>query len=82
MLKLTRRAVKELRALPPGDRRRMADRLKAHAEEPNGCANVVALQQYIPGGYRLRSGRWRALFTVDGDEMVVHHIRSRTGAYR
>ena len=35
-----------------------------------------------PGGFRLRSGDWRALFTVSGVEMRVYRIGRRREVYR
>ena len=35
-----------------------------------------------PGDFRLRSGDWRALFTVSRDEMTVYRIGHRREVYR
>ena len=78
-LYLVRRAQDDLAALPELDRERMQKRLEAHARNPD--RDIKALYHFA-GLYRLRSGKWRALFSVEGGTMIVHRIRHRAEAYR
>jgi mRNA interferase RelE/StbE len=81
-LTFTRRAVKDLRALPAADRRRILERLERHALEPDGAGQDVVRLAGTPDGYRLRAGDWRALFCVRGSVMEVQRVLHRREAYR
>jgi mRNA interferase RelE/StbE len=81
-LTYTRAAVKELRAMPAPDRERMRRRLNAYAADPDAPGHDVLPLAGEPGGFRLRSGDWRALFRMDGLEMTVYRIRHRREVYR
>jgi mRNA-degrading endonuclease RelE of RelBE toxin-antitoxin system len=81
-LTFTRRALRDLRGLPPGDRQRVMDRLDAYAAASDASGHDVIPLAGTPDGFRLRTGVWRALFTVDGTDMVVRRIAHRREAYR
>lgn len=81
-LTYTVRARKDLRGLPATDRQRIMDRLKAYAGAPEAAGQDVVPLAGTPGGYRLRSGDWRALFTISGDDMTVYRIGHRREIYR
>jgi mRNA interferase RelE/StbE len=81
-LTLTRRALRDLRGLPATDRQRMIVRLEAYAATPDAAGHDVIPLEGIRGAFRLRSGDWRALFTVSGDEMAVYRIGHRREVYR
>lgn len=81
-LAYTRRALKDLAALPAADRKRMRERLKAYAAAPDAAGQDVKPLKGAPGGFRLRSGDWRALFTVSGNELTVYRIGPRREVYR
>ena len=77
-IQLKPRAVKDLRALPKPDARRVAEKLKLLE---NGLAgDVKRLTDFTPE-YRLRVGDYRALFEVDNDTVVVYRILHRRDAY-
>ena len=78
----TRDAIKELRGMPARDRDRMLVRLDDYAASPDDARHDVLPLAGEPGGFRLRSGDWRALFTLQGSEMTVYRIRHRREAYR
>jgi mRNA interferase RelE/StbE len=78
----TRRAFKDLAELPAADSKRMRERLKAYAAIPDAAGPDVTPLKGSPGDFRLRSGDWRALFTVSGDEMTVYRIGHRREVYR
>ena len=81
-LAYTRRALKDLVRLPTPDSRRIRERLKAYAAAPDAIGQDVKPLEGEPGGFRLRSGDWRALFTVGGGEMTVYRIAHRREVYR
>ena len=77
-----RQALRDLRALPATDRLRIVERLDAYAAEPEAPQHNVTPLVGTAGGFRLRSGDWRALFTISGDEMTVFRIGHRREVYR
>lgn len=81
-LEYTRTALRGLRTLPGDDRQRMVDRLEAYAANPDAPEHDVIPLEGTPNGFRLRTGNWRALFTVTGHEMTVYRIAHRREAYR
>jgi mRNA-degrading endonuclease RelE of RelBE toxin-antitoxin system len=79
----SRRATRDLDELPAGDRTAMHDRLGQFVRDP-GSVDVTKL-----GGsgnqWRLRSGRWRAIFELDTRTGVVTILRilaRNEGTYR
>jgi mRNA interferase RelE/StbE len=75
-------AVKEIEAIPTKkDRRRIVGRIRSLANDPRppGC-------QKLSGGekYRIRQGRYRILYTIEDDRLVVTVVRvaQRKDAYR
>jgi mRNA interferase RelE/StbE len=76
---LSRRARRDLDALPKGDALRLIERLEVYAAGEPGDVKLLAGDQM---GYRLRSGSWRALFDVRGDELIVRRIGHRREVYR
>ena len=81
-LTYTRAAMKELRAMPAPDRERLRIRLNAYADDPAAPGHDALPLAGEPGRFRLRSGDWRALFTLTEAEMTVYRIRHRREAYR
>lgn len=78
----TRRAIRELARLPAADRKRIRERLNAYAAVPGAAGQDVEPLKGASGDFRLRSGDWRALFTVSRDEMTVYRIGHRREVYR
>lgn len=65
-------AVKELEAIPEKDRRRIVYRIQGLAENPRprGCEKLSDQNKY-----RLRQGRYRILYQIHDDEVIVIVIR-------
>lgn len=82
---LSRSAISALDALPPKERRRVANGLKALGADPitprSGC-DVKKLEGGEPAKYRLRVGDWRAVYVVDTAEVRVIEIFRRGRGYR
>jgi mRNA interferase RelE/StbE len=47
-----------------------------------GSGNVNALHGDMAGAFRLRSGDYRVLFTLQGNVMRIFGVRHRSEAYR
>jgi len=65
-------AVKELEAIPEKDRRRIVYRIQGFAENPRprGCEKLSDQDKY-----RLRQGKYRILYQVHDDEVIVLVVR-------
>ena len=65
-------AVKELEALPPKDRRRIASRIQGLSSDPRppSCEKLAGQELY-----RVRQGNYRILYTVSDEEIIVLIIR-------
>lgn len=78
-LEISREALGQLRALPTTQRRRVGERLEALQTNLSGDVTKLAGN---PGRYRLRVGRYRVLFTLEKDLILVHFVKDRKDAYR
>ena len=78
-VELTRKAIKDLKAIPKGDRARIIERIEAMEDDLAG--DVKRLTNHTPE-YRMRSGNWRVLFEVDGERIIVYRVLHRKEAYR
>jgi len=79
---LTRPALKDLGNVPKRERAQLTARLEAIAAAPTGShGNVIAMKGEPAGRLRVRQGDWRAIFTIDGDDVVVIRIRHRREVY-
>ena len=78
----TRRAIRDLAGLPAADRARIRERLTAYAAAPDAAGQDVKPLRGTPGGFRLRRGDWRALFTLSGDTVTVYRVGHRREIYR
>ena len=65
-------AVKELEAIPEKDRQRIVYRIQGLAENPRprGCERLSDQDKY-----RLRQGKYRILYQVYDDEVIVLVVR-------
>ena len=73
-LEITMKAHKQISKLDKQEMRSIYEALQALTEWPD-IRGVKALQD-IPG-YRLRIGRYRALFQVSGDTITVTEVKIR-----
>lgn len=76
-----RRAIKDLRSLPPIDRDRAIARLKGYAEAPEAAHHDVIHLVGTPH-FRLRVGDWRVVFQVTDDRLDVVRVGHRREVYR
>lgn len=79
---LTRAAIRSLRALPKRDAGQIAARLEAIGAAPSERhPGVTAMQGEPPGRFRVRQGDWRAVFVIEGDDILVVAIGHRREVY-
>lgn len=69
----TRRAFRDMSALPQSDRARLAKRIDALAGDPrpHGARKLEDME----GLYRLRVGDYRVLYTIEDDVITVTVVR-------
>ena len=65
-------AAKELEALPPKDRRRIATKIQHLASEPRPAGTEKLSGQEK---YRLRQGNYRVLYSVDDAQLAVAIVK-------
>jgi len=79
-LRLTRRARKDLEALPEAVRAAVFETLRLIGAEPErGGKQLVGR---LEGLWSARVGNYRVLYTVEARTVIVRAIRHRAAAYR
>ncbi len=78
-IELKPRALKDLKALPKSDQRRIIARIEALRNDLAG--DVKKLTDFTPE-YRLRVGDYRILFEVEGNRVIIYRIFHRKDAYQ
>ena len=73
------RALKDLAKLPEAERRRVVARIEGLQD--NLAGDVKKLTNFTPE-YRLRVGDYRALFEIEGTNVVVYRVLHRRDVYR
>ena len=73
------RALKDLKALPVADNRRIV--AKAEALQDGLTGDVKKLTNFTPE-YRLRVGDYRVLFEVENGAVVIYRVLHRKDAYQ
>jgi mRNA interferase RelE/StbE len=81
-LRIKKSAIKDLEALPSkADRRRIVKRIESLAENPRprGAQKLSGKERY-----RIRQGRYRILYSIHDQELVVYVVRvgDRKSVYR
>jgi mRNA interferase RelE/StbE len=78
-------ARKALEAMPAKEKRRVTDALAAlghDATHPRPKVDIKPLEGTHPAKWRLRVGPWRAVYRVEGDEVLVLEVFRRGRGYR
>lgn len=73
------RAIKDLKALPANEHRRMIPKIEALSDDLSG--DVKKLTNFTPE-YRLRVGNYRILFEVEENKVVIYRVLHRKDAYQ
>jgi mRNA interferase RelE/StbE len=74
--------LKQMKAVPKADRTRIIGALEQVADNLAMRMPFVTEMAGEPGGWRLRKGDWRAIFVIDGADVVVTRVGSRREIYR
>ncbi|HKP71311.1 MAG TPA: type II toxin-antitoxin system RelE/ParE family toxin [Pyrinomonadaceae bacterium] len=72
------RAIKDLNSIELSDRRRIAAKIDGLRDNLTG--DVKRLTNFMPE-YRLRVGRYRVLFEVEGEKVIIYRVKHRRDAY-
>ncbi|MEL6581147.1 MAG: type II toxin-antitoxin system RelE/ParE family toxin [Cyanobacteria bacterium J06621_12] len=78
-LKFKRQAIKDLKALSSEVKERILAKIVAMQDDLQG--DVKKLTNFTPE-YRLRVGRYRILFKIDGDTLKIYRVKHRKDAYK
>lgn len=73
------KAIKDLKKIPKIDAKRITSKMREMETDLRG--DVKRLTNYTPE-YRLRVGKWRVLFEVENDTIIIYRIKHRKEAYR
>ena len=73
------RALKDLKGLPVTEGARVLAKAEALQNDLEG--DVKRLTHFTPE-YRLRVGKYRVLFEVEGPSVVIYRVRHRKDAYK
>lgn len=73
------KAVKDLKTIPSETVRQILSRLEEMEDDLKG--DVKKLTNHTPE-YRLRVGRYRVLFEIEAERIVIYRIKHRREAYQ
>jgi mRNA-degrading endonuclease RelE of RelBE toxin-antitoxin system len=68
---------KQLASMPRNDAKRLMDRLERIAESPAARHPSVTALAGAPGSFRVRHGEWRAVFSIEGGDVIVDRVAHR-----
>ena len=77
-LKFKRQAIKDLKILSPDVKERILAKIAAMQDNLQG--DIKKLTNFTPE-YRLRVGKYRVLFKIDGEILRIHRVKHRRDAY-
>ncbi len=69
-----------LKKIPTSDRQRIRTKIANYAADPKVHAHQVKMLKGR-GGFRLRVGKWRVIFDVDGNVLEVLEVGARGSVY-
>jgi mRNA interferase RelE/StbE len=74
------KALKDIRKMDPVMKKRLAETLRRFIQDP--LAHSVKLKKSgLAGQYRFRVGNYRALYDIEGNEVVVLRVMHRREVY-
>jgi mRNA-degrading endonuclease RelE of RelBE toxin-antitoxin system len=74
--------LKQMRAMPKADQARIIEALELVAADLTVRMPFVTEMIGEPGAWRLRKGDWRAIFVIEGTDVVVTRVGNRREIYR
>ncbi len=78
---LSKKAKKEFGVLPKATKSRVADALREVRDFPDRTAKAYKLHKPLTG-FKRRVGKYRILFDIKDNEIMVRHIGLRSSAYK
>lgn len=73
---------KQFAQMPKADAKRLRDRLEMIAAAPDDQHPNVMPLAGSEGGFRLRQGDWRAVFSIEDGDVIVDRVAHRREVYR
>lgn len=74
--------LKQMKAMPKADQARIIEALEQVAADLTVRMPFVTEMIGEPGVWRLRKGDWRAIFVIEGADVVVTRVGNRREIYR
>jgi mRNA interferase RelE/StbE len=74
-IKITARAARDIKSLDPSTRETLRQKLLEYADDPLRDARRLVSSRI--GTYRFRIGRYRIIFDLEGDELIVLRVGHR-----
>jgi mRNA interferase RelE/StbE len=71
-----------MKAVPKADQAWIIEALEQVAQNPTVRTPFVTEMVGEPGVWRLRKGDWRAIFVIEGTDVVVTRVGDRREIYR
>jgi len=81
-LLIPQRVFKQLAAMPKAEARRLLARLEKIAEAPHEPHPDVVPLVGEPGAFRVRQGKWQAVFSIEEGDVIVERVGHRREVYR
>jgi mRNA interferase RelE/StbE len=76
------RVAVQFAAVPRPEAKRLLERLERIAEHPTAPHSGVKRLTGLPGGFRVRPGDWRAVYTIKDGNVIVARVGNRKEVYR
>ena len=73
-----RHAIKDLKAFSPDVKERILEKIVTMQDNLQG--DIKKLTNFTPE-YRLRVGKYRVLFKIDGEVLIIYRVKHRKDAY-
>ena len=78
LIELMPKAIKDLKALPKSDTKRVVEKIKALENGLSG--DTKKLTNFSPE-YRLRVGNYRVLFEIENQKIIIYRVKHRKEIY-
>jgi mRNA interferase RelE/StbE len=79
---ITPTALKQMKTMPKADATRILAALEQVAADLSTRFSFVTEMVGQPGIWRLRKGDWRAVYAIEGDDIVVIKVGNRKEIYQ
>ncbi len=76
----SKKALSDLKKIPTNDKQRIRSKIAEYAADP-GAQGHHAKKLKGREGYRLRVGKWRVIFDLDGNVLEILEVGARGNIY-